>query len=644
MQPLERTLPSLFERAAEKYSSNTFLLEKNGGEYKGMRYSDVRTAVHLSAAGLRSLGLAKGDRVALISEGRSDWVIAELGILYTGAINVPLSVKIEERAELQFRLAHSGCRMAIVSAGQAQKVFSLRRELPELEKIIVLDQEVMTRDDVIFFSRVQECGRKWLDEHGTEFENMWKSIRGDDPANICYTSGTTADPKGIVLTHRNYVANIEQSVALYPLPEWFVTLLILPWDHAFAHTDGIYALGSCGGAIASVQPGKTAMETLRNIPGNIKDVKPTFLLSVPALAKNFRKSIENGVRAKGKLPWALFQIGLRAGYAYNANGLERGRGWRKVLLPLYRLMDLIVFRNIRQNFGGRLQYFIGGGALLDVELQRFFYAIGMPMYQGYGLTEAAPVISANTPRTHKFGTSGVLVPSLDLRICDEEGHELPDGGRPAGGEIVVRGENVMPCYWRNEKATAETIRDGWLYTGDLGYVDEDGFLVVLGREKSLLIGHDGEKYSPEGIEETIVGEIACIDQIMLYNNQSPYTVALVVPNPDAVVSMMKRHRRDGTDPGGVASVLKFVKSEIESYRTGGTRGGSFPDRWLPSAIAIVEQPFTEQNRLLNSTLKMVRGRIATEYMERLEELFTSEGKEICTRRNMAAMEAVAKHA
>ena len=641
MQPAERTLPYLFEGSVEKYSSNIFLLEKKSGVYSGLRYSEVREAVRRCAAGFRALGLAKGDRVALLSEGRSDWIIAELGILYTGAINVPLSVKIEEGSELHFRLAHSGCRMVVVSGSQAKKVISLRSDLPGLEKIVLLDSEGATDDGAISFQRLLECGVKWLREHGEEYEAMWRSIRGEDPANICYTSGTTADPKGIVLTHRNYIANIEQSVALYPLPEWFVTLLILPWDHAFAHTDGIYALGSCGGAIASVETGKTAMETLRNIPGNIKEVKPTFLLSVPALAKNFRKSIEHGVREKGSLAWALFRIGLRAGYAYNADGLNRGKGWRKILFPIYRMIDLLVFSKVRKNFGGRLQYFIGGGALLDVELQRFFYAIGMPMYQGYGLTEAAPVISANTPRRHKFGTSGTLVPSLDLRICDPEGNAMPDGGRPGGGEIVVRGENVMAGYWRNDQATAESLRNGWLFTGDLGYLDEDGFLIVLGREKSLLISPDGEKYSPEGIEEAVVGELACVDQVMLYNNQSPYTVALVVPNRDAIAKWLHHHHRSSDDPGWRADYLMYLKLEIDSFRSGGVRGGKFPDRWLPSAVAVIHEPFTEQNRLLNSTLKMVRGKIAAAYAGRLEELFTPEGKEICSPGNVDAVGHVA---
>ena len=189
-------------------------------------------------------------------------------------------------------------------------------------------------------------------------------------------------------------------------------------------------------------------------------------------------------------------------------------------------MMKLIFSKVRENFGGKLEFFIGGGALLDIELQRFFYAIGIPMFQGYGLTEAAPVISSNVPQKHKLGSSGTIVPNLLLKICNEKGEELPAGEK---GEIVIKGENVMMGYWKNERATSDAIKEGWLFTGDLGYLDKDGFLFVLGRNKSLLIGSDGEKYSPEAIEEAITEHSKFIDQIMLYNNQSPYTIALLVP-------------------------------------------------------------------------------------------------------------------
>jgi long-chain acyl-CoA synthetase len=636
----ERTLPALFEESVSKFPDHVFLLEKIDNRYRPLTYRETREQVLRFAAGLVSLGISRGDRIALVAEGRTLWVIAELGMLYAGAVNVPLSVRIEERSELKFRLAHAGCRIAVVSGRQAPKIREIRSELPDLELLIHLDpvEEDPRGGKEVPFGSVMEAGVGWLASYGEDMDLLWRSVRESDPANICYTSGTVADPKGIILTHRNYTANIEQSVALYPLPDWFCTLLILPWDHSFAHTDGIYALATCGGSIASVHPGRTAMETLRNIPRNIREVRPTFLLSVPALAKNFRKNVESGVRAKGWAARLLFAAGLAVAYAYNADGWSRGRGWRKLLRPLCGLFDVLLFRKVREGFGGRMQYFIGGGALLDVELQKFFCAIGIPMYQGYGLTEAAPVISANTPQKHKFGSSGMPAPKLDLRICDALGGDLPPGKK---GEIVVRGENVMAGYWKNPDATSAALRDGWLHTGDIGYVDGDGFLFVLGREKSLLIGHDGEKYSPEGIEEFIVGHSSFIDQIMLYNNQSPSTVALLVPNREAVLAWLEHHHHLSPDePAGVEAALRMLEREVAKFGYEGEFGGRFPQRWLPSAIAVLDEPFSEQNRFLNSTMKMVRGKIASAHSERIAGLFSPEGRDILNERNRRAIAAL----
>ena len=631
------TLPALFEQSADRFGPRPMILEKVDGAWKSFTYDDIRTLVHRCAAGLIRLGVNKQDRIALISEGRKEWVVAELGILYAGGVNVPISVKIEELSDLHFRLSHAGCRVVIASGNQARKILGMRQKLPELERIILFDALPEMAGEATLFADLLEEGEGALRADPALAERAWRSLTGDDLANICYTSGTVADPKGIILTHRNYTANVAQSTTLYPLPPTARTLLVLPWDHAFAHTCGIYALSSTGGCFACVPLGRTPMETLRNIPSNIKEVRPTFLMSVPALAKNFRKGIERAIREKGPLAERLFSLGLRVAYAYNGMGSDRGDGWRMLLKAPLALFELILFSRIRQNFGGQMEYFIGGGALLDIELQRFFYAIGIPMYQGYGLTEASPVISANTPTSHRLGSSGRLVPELELKICNEKGESLPVGER---GEIVVRGENVMAGYWRNPEATAETLRGGWLFTGDLGYMSADGFLYVLGREKSLLIGHDGEKYSPEGIEETITEHSPHIDQIMLHNDQSPSTVALLVPNREALVRTLKHRGIPVDSPKASDAALRILDDDLAVYRTGGRHAGEFPDRWLPSAFAVLSESFTEQNRFLNSTLKMVRGRIGQHHAARIATLYTAEGRNVCSLQNRAEIEVV----
>ncbi len=625
-----RTLIGLFEDCVAKYSENVFLLEKKNNKYIGSTFSEVQDKVYQFAAGLISLGIKKGDRIALLSEGRNDWVISELGIFYAGAVNVPLSVRLTETSELKFRLAHSGARFIIASKNQVRKLMPVKNSLESLEKIILLDAQEGKTEKELWFSEVLEQGKNYLKINTQAFTERWRSVREEDYANICYTSGTTADPKGIILSHRNYTANIEQSLSLFVIPKYWTTLVILPWDHAFAHTCGIYTLMSCGASMASVQMGETPMETIKNIPLNIKENRPFFLMSVPALAKNFRKNIEKGIRDKGPAAEKLFNLAIKTAYTYNGIGWNKGKGLRIALKPLIGLFDRILFSKIREGFGGRLAYFIGGGALLDIDLQRFFYAIGIPMYQGYGLTEASPVISANNPDKHKMGSSGTLVKDLQLKICDEDGKALPVGEK---GEIVVKGENVMVGYWSNPEATQETIRDGWLYTGDMGYMDRDGFLYVLGRFKSLLIADDGEKFSPESIEEALVQHSRFIDQCMLYNNQNAYTTALIYPNVAAIKSWLGSHKMNPDDSETHREIVKLIESQIDQFLTGGKMADKFPHRWLPASFSIIDEGFTEDNQLLNSVMKIVRYKITEYYKTRLDYMYTPQGKNIYNEQN-----------
>lgn len=631
----QRTLPNLFEESANKYANNPLMWEKLFDKYEPLTYGDMKPLVYKFAAGLLKLGLGKGDRAALISEGRNDWVMSELAILYCGGVNVPISVKIDEPNDLKFRIAHSESKYVVVSKNHLQKIRRIKSDLPDLEKIIVLDNISDLHDDEITKAEVFKIGEEYLQDNEEYFNRTWQSIKEDDNANICYTSGTTADPKGIILTHRNYTANVEQATALLPIPEYYVSLLILPWDHSFAHTAGIYTLMKNGASMASIQIGNTPIETLRNIPQNIKEIKPTFLLSVPALAKNFRKNIEAGIRAKGEKVEKLFNRALETAYDYNDLGCNKGKGLRKLKKPLISLYDKILFSKIREGFGGRLEFFIGGGALLDIELQKFFYALGIPMFQGYGLSEAAPIISANVPAQHKLGSSGKVVVNLDVKICNEDGMEVPVGQK---GEIVCKGENVMKGYWKNDKATNETIKGGWLYTGDMGYLDEDGYLYVLGRFKSLLIASDGEKYSPEGIEEALVEKSSFIEQVMLHNNQNPYTTALIVPNKEVIKNELKKLSLTIQTKEGQTKAIELVQKDIDKFKSGGEYENEFPERWLPASFALLGEGFTEQNQFMNSTLKMVRGKITEFYQNRIEYLYTSEGKDIYNHQNMKIVE------
>lgn len=625
---MERTLLRMFEESVSRYNERPLAYEKKADRFESLTYGEIRRRVEEFSAGLIQMGFQKGDRAALIAEGRTEWIVAELGILAAGGINVPLSVKLEEASEIVFRLDHSDSRFVITSKSQIHKVRKAAENLPDLEKIILMDELPDADADEWTMERVMASGRELLAREPDAVRKSIDALKESDIANICYTSGTTADPKGIMLSHRNYTANVEQCGAFFHIPLDYCSLLILPWDHAFAHTAGVYTLIAHGASFASVQSGATPALTLRNVPQNILEIRPTFLLSVPALAKNFRKNIESGIRQKGAE--GLFELALKTAYRYNSLGCDRGKGLKKLLAPMNALFDKLLFSKIRESFGGRLDFFIGGGALLDIELQRFFYAIGIPMYQGYGLSEASPVISANSPKAHKLGSSGKIVPNLEVKICGTDGNELPKGEK---GEIVIKGENVMVGYWKNEKATADTLKDGWLYTGDMGYIDPEDYLYVLGRFKSLLIGSDGEKFCPEGIEEAVTENSPYIDQFMLYNNQSPYTVGLVVPNKERLVAALKDKGLSCQTPEGQTEALRILETELNEYREGGKFAGEFPVRWLPSATAVLGEAFTEQNHLLNSTMKIVRGKITEFYKTRIEHLFTPEGKDFYNHQN-----------
>lgn len=493
---MKKTIIDLFEASVEKYGGKTFLLEKRHHKFEPTTYAETKELALEVGAGLASIGIRPKDKVAILAEGSNAWIISELGLFYAGAISVPLSVKLEESNDLLFRLRHAEVKALFVSKYQLPKIRRIRAELPQVEHIIVFGHIPLETGETAY-GTLRRLGRDYLSKHKEEFLKIGQAIENDDYATITYTSGTTADPKGVVLTHRNYTANVEQSLSRIDIPSHYRTLIILPLDHCFAHVVGFYIMIACGASVATVQIGKTPMETLKNIPLNIHEVQPHFLLSVPALAKNFRKNIESSIRAKGPFVERLFRMALKVDYAYNCDGYSKGHGWRFLLKPLVALFDVVLFRKVREAFGGCMKFFIGGGALLDAEMQRFFYAIGIPMFQGYGLSEATPVISTNSPKYHwhRFGSSGKILIPLELKIVDERGRELPRGEK---GEIIIRGENVMAGYWKNPEATAEAIRDGWLHTGDMGYVSQDEFLYVLGRFKSLLIASDGEKYSPRG--------------------------------------------------------------------------------------------------------------------------------------------------
>ena len=631
------TIIDFVEKYAKKYSTKTFLREKVDGVWTETSFETTRDEGRVYAAGFMALGLQKGEKVSLISEGRNLWIYTELGILYAGGVNVPLSFKLESDHDLCFRINHSDSRFIIASESQIDKVRRVLPKCPAIEKVIVLDDIPLQKGEM-FIGELRKMGEKYMAERADELEKRIASVGPDDYANISYTSGTTADPKGILLTHRNYTANVEQCQSVIKVDEGDVMLIITPLDHCFAHVAGFYVMMSYGGSIATVPGGKNAITMLKNIPIAIKETRPHVMLSVPAISRNFKKNIEAGIKKKGPKVEKLFNFAVHNAIVYNREYYNAGKPcwkmwWRK---PLMSLFDKLIFKSVRENFGGRIKFFVGGGALLDIELQRFFCAIGMPIFQGYGLSEATPVICSNSPGHARFGSSGRTVKPMDIKICDEEGNALPAG---VTGEIVIRGENVMAGYWKNPEATAATIVNGWLHTGDRGYIckEDNDFLYVTGRFKSLLISSDGEKYSPEGFEDSLTDSSKFIDATVLHNNQNPYTVAVIVPNKTALAEAVQKKGLVPDSEEGKKAQLEIIQGEVDSYRKGGVHDGLFPEKWLPAAIIVADTPFTEQNGMMNTTSKIVRGKVEKFYEDRIEYAYTAEGKALCNPKNVASL-------
>lgn len=640
---MERTVLNLLDQAKDNHPDSIYLCQKTENGWEPTTYSRVDELSEKFASGLIDLDLQKNARIALLAEGRTDWVISEFGILKAACIAVPLSINLLPR-EILYRLNHSEASLILVSQNTLPKIGHIWAKVKnEGCRIVYLDQEdhnlkrmcgeyeLDLKKDIVLVSDLVEQGSMSLDNNREELKRRREDLSEDDIVTISYTSGTTGDPKGIMLSHLNYYANSYGAYNYFQIPFRLKTLIILPLDHSFAHTVGIYISLLCRLSIYFVDSRGGQMQALKNIPRNLQEVKPDILLTVPALTRNFMKKIDKSVRDKGALAWRIFQTGMRSGIQLNRN--KSGLNFRSLFLwPAYKLADIMVFKKVRQIFGGRLWFCVSGGALLGISQQEYFYALGIPVYQGYGLTEAAPIVSSNCEHSHKLGTSGRLIPNVECSICRSDGTPAPWGER---GQIWVRGENVMEGYYKNDQATREAIRDGWLITGDIGYLDEDGFLVVVGREKALLISEDGEKYSPESIEEAIKSCSEFVYQVLIYNDHRRYTVALITLEMDNIRRYALKHGIYSSE-----KMLKRIEESFYCFQDTQTFGDIFPSKWIPSIFRIIEEPFSEQNKMINSTLKMVRPRILETYGQEIEDMYSEEGSSIYCQKNIRAVQNI----
>lgn len=627
---MKRTVLEMLNSAANnEFKDVEYVSEKTDKGWQSLTFGQAAQISDYLAISLLNLGLQKNNTVAIISEGRTSWIVSEYAILKAGGISVPLSVKLQPD-ELMYRIKHAETKYVVISKNCVSKTLVLADEIAHLGiGIIYLDNDAETFETlkahnlkVYYYNALVEDGEKKHEKCADQLAKSIAAVEENDVVTISYTSGTTGNPKGIMLTQLNYWANAHDALRYFKLKFYSKMFVVLPLDHSFAHTVGFYVATLCGIHLSFVDSRGGAINQLKNIPINIKETNPDFMLSVPALTGNFMRKIQDGINAKGGIAKFLFNKGIKAGEKFYGNGYNKPnifvRIWK---YPIYKLADAIVFKKIRKIFGTNFKFFVGGGAALDIKQQTFFNALGVPVYQGYGLSEASPIISVNTTYAHKFGSSGGVLTGIKAKIVDPNGNELPVGKK---GILCIEGLNVMKGYFKNPEATAETIQGTWLNTGDMGYIDKDNFLYVTGREKALLISSDGEKYSPESMEDAIMNSGELIYQVVLYNDHCKYTTALVTLDAHRVKDYAKRNNI--TDP---AKMLEAVKKSFFSFTTDGAYKNKFPRQWIPSVFRILPDPFTEQNQMMNSTMKLVRFKILQNYAEELKSMYTTEGKTDC---------------
>jgi long-chain acyl-CoA synthetase len=642
-----KTVIELLHLGAREYGDAPYLGGKSDGAWRLFSYKDVDRLSSAFAVSLVRQGFKKNENVSILAEGCPSWVIAEFGVLKAGCVSVPLSTKLLPD-EIVFRLDHSESKALLVSENNFQKGAEILGRVAKKPALICITPKsgrgaglaskfgLEEGRDFFYYDDFIAAGEKLLAETGGEgsgprqsLEEIEKGIDADDTVTISYTSGTTGNPKGIMLTHRNYLHNAVMAAEVVHVERGWKSLIMLPLDHSFAHTVGIYVFLYKGLTMYFTDAQGGPMAALRNLPKNLTEVNPDFLLTVPALSGNFMKKMIQGVKENGDFVYGIFDRGLKAGIKRAGNGYDRPPpGVRLVNWFPWALANALVFPKLRRFFGANLKFCIGGGALLEIRQQEFFNAIGIPVYQGYGLTENAPIICSNSAARHKFGTSGVIIPDLELRIMKDEKTECATGEI---GQIVTRGGSVMKGYFKNPGATAETLIDGWLWSGDLGYRDADGFLVVTGREKALLIAADGEKYSPETVEEAVANTSKFVNQIMMFNEQCRYTTALITLNGEELKTAVKAAgllaRGAGTEAASgmgdaeLDRVIDLVQEDLTRFRNDPAYRG-IPAQWRPASFAIIAGDFGENSGLINSTLKLVRYRVRAFYRARIDELYS----------------------
>ncbi len=592
------TLISLLDHSIKHYGSKPALAHKpKGGTYQDISYAELGEAVDAFSKGLNALGVGKDDRVAILSENRPEWAITDFGTLKAGAVTVPMFSTLTA-AQVGYILKDSGSKIICVSTeAQLKKVLSIRDEVPTLEQIICFDPiEGETPEGVIQFEAVCDLEGE---VQGIGVRNPSYASE-DDIATIIYTSGTTGDPKGVMLTHANFISNLRACKSLIDVNESDVLLSFLPLSHVFERLGGHYVPLFSGAKIAYA-------ESTFTVAQNMREVAPTVMLSVPRLYETMHDRILRAVQEGSPLKQKIFHWGVSVGSAVSS-AIQQGEKPSAILQLKQNIADKLVFAKLKAATGGRLRFFVSGGAALPQSIAEFFHAAGILILEGYGLTETSPVISMNHPARWKFGSVGMPVPDVEVQIAED-------------GEILTRGPHVMKGYFNNESATAEVIdQEGWFHTGDIGIIDEDGFVKITDRKKNIIVLSNGKNVAPQPIESELV-QSPFISQIMVVGSERKNLAALIVPNFDALKAWAAEN---GVATDDLSTMLKtrevqqLIQSEIRSRLT------DFADFEQVRRFTLLEKEFSQEADEMTPTLKLKRNVIIARYRDAIEEMYPED--------------------
>lgn len=593
------TIGEMFDRITTKFANEQrpMLMHKVDGFYKGISFSEYRRNVELFACGLASLGVTRGDKVSIISENRPEWIIADMALVGLGAVNVPIYPTLTAK-QIEFIFNDAGVKIAIVSnMFQLSKVLKIKEEVKTLKKIIIMSEKGATDDpDVIGFSKIYELGAIFERGNLNHFRQNLFAARPDDLLTIIYTSGTTGNPKGVMLTHSNLVSNIKAASQVIPFGPDDVLLSFLPLCHSFERMAGYYTAMACGATVAYAE----SVETVRD---NLLEVRPTIVTTVPRLFERIHSRIMKQMESAPPARQKIFQWAVEVGREF-----ARARRTGNIPLSLklkHALADKLVYSKLKQRTGGRIRFFVSGGAALPKQLGEFFEAVGITIIEGYGLTETSPVLTVNRLDDYKFGTVGKPIPGVEIKIAED-------------GEILAKGPNIMRGYYNNKKATDEVIdKDGWFHTGDIGMFDPEGHLMITDRKKHLFVSSGGKNIAPQPIENLFL-ESKFIDQFVLIGDGRMYLTALIVPEFEILKEYAKSKGISFTNERDLVhkdSVRQLFQAEIDRIQK------DLPHFERVRRFELLPEPLTVENGDITPTLKVRRKVVEQKFSYLIEKMY-----------------------